>query len=280
MSDTKVNSAAETRLSMRQLLATYLRFYLVIETSNSFERMQANAFCITMAPHLKRWYKDNKPAYIEGLKRHLQFYNSEPTIGAIIPGIVLSLEEKKAAGENVPDEVISGIKTGLMGPMAGIGDSLIQSTVHAIIGALACSVALTGNIAGGFIPILFPLIAMIIGFNMMCIGYNVGRDAVTKLMKSGLFNKVIVATGILSMFMIGALSASYVTVSTPLQFVAGNAENLVVVQDVLDSIIPGLLPLTAVLAVYRYFARGGERYGRVVAIMMAISILGSIIGIL
>lgn len=273
------NSPEQTRLTNKELFRTYLRLYITNEMSNSYERLQAHNFCITVAPHLKKWYSNNREEYIAALERHMQFYNTESTIGSIICGIVLSMEEKRAKGEDIPAEVITGIKTGLMGPMAGIGDSLIRATLKSTVLALACSFALAGNILGGFIPLIYPTIMIILGYYMLRLGYNVGRDAITKIMQSGLFNNVLTATGVMGMFMMGALSSSYVKLKTPLQFQLENAANPIVIQDILDSIVPGILPLAATLAVYVYLSKGGQKYSRIVWIMMGVAILGSILGI-
>lgn len=274
------NGMDKPALSNKELFRTYLRLYITNEMSNSYERLQATNFCITLAPHLKKWYARNKEEYIEALERHMQFYNTESTIGSIICGIVLSMEEKKAKGENIPAEVITGIKTGLMGPMAGIGDSLIRATLKSTILALACSFALNGSLIGGFIPLLYPTIMIILGYYMLKLGYNVGREAIMKVMKSGVFASILSATGIMGMFMMGALSSSYVKVTTPLQFQLENAKNPIVIQNLLDGIVPGILPLAAVFGVYIYLSKGGQKYSWVVWILFGVSILGSILGIL
>ena len=275
---TAVVSNGPQRLSNKELFRTYLRLYITNEMSNSYERLQALNFCITVAPHLKKWYSGQKEAYIEALQRHLQFYNTESTIGSVICGIVLSMEEKKAKGEDIPAEAITGIKTGLMGPMAGIGDSLIRSTLKSTNLAIACTMALAGNVIGAFVPLLYPVIMIVVGYYMLKLGYEVGRDAVTKILRSGMFSKVINATSILGMFMMGALSSSYVKLSTPLSFQMENADPIVV-QDLLDSIIPGILPLAAVFGIYFYLSKGGQKYSALVWVLLIISILGSVLGV-
>ena len=251
-------------LTNKELFRTYLRLYITNEMSNSYERLQALNFCVTVAPHLKKWYGDRKEEYIEALQRHLQFYNTESTIGSVICGIVLSMEEKKARGEDVPAEAITGIKTGLMGPMAGIGDSLIRSTLKSTILAIA---------------MLYPVIMIIVGYYMLKLGYNVGRDAVTKILRSGMFSKVIHATSILGMFMMGALSSSYVKLKTPLSFQMENAAKPVVIQELLDGIVPGILPLAAVFGIYFYLSKGGQKYSALVWVLLAIAIVGSVLGV-
>ncbi len=268
-----------TRLSNKELFRTYMRLYITNEMSNSYERLQSLNFCVTVAPHLKKWYADNQEEYVGALQRHLQFYNTESTIGSIICGVVLSMEERKAQGEEIPEEAITGIKTGLMGPMAGVGDSLIRSTLKSTILALACSFALAGNALGGVLPLLYPAIMIIVGYYMLKIGYEVGREAIMNIMKTGKFAAIIQATGIMGMFMMGALSSSYVKLSTPIQFQMENAANPIIIQQILDGIIPGLLPLGLVFLVYGYLSKGGQKYSNIVWLILAAALIGSIIGI-
>lgn len=267
-------------LSNKDLFKTYLRLYITNEMSNSYERLQAQNCCITLAPHLKKWYGDRKEEYIEALQRHLQFFNTESTIGAVIYGVVLSMEEKKAKGAPISGEAITSIKTGLMGPMAGIGDSLIRSTLKSTILAIACSFALQGNAIGAFVPWLYPAIMIAVGYLLLKLGYTLGRDAITHIMHSGLFANIIQASGVLGMFMMGALSSSYVKVTTPLSFSIENSANAIVVQDILDKILPGMLPLAAVFGIYIYISRGGRKYSQLVWVLFAIAVVGSLLGIL
>jgi D-glucosaminate-specific PTS system IID component len=62
---------------------------------------------------------------------------------------------------------------------------------------------------------------------------------------------------VLGLIMMGALSASYVKITTPLKISALKGSE-VVVQQILDSIAPGLLPLAAVFAIYFYLVKKGR----------------------
>lgn len=125
----------EQKLTKKDLRGVYNTWYFSTELSNSYERLQALAFCNAISKPLRKLYKDDDK-YEEALKRHLQFYNSEGTFGSMIHGITLSMEEQKSNGADIPAEVITGIKTGLMGPVAGIGDTIIWGTLKPIILAL------------------------------------------------------------------------------------------------------------------------------------------------
>ncbi len=275
----KEGESEGTTLTTADLRRVYNRWYFSTELSNSYDRLQGLAFCNALAPALKKLYADDEEAYKDALTRHMEFYNSEGTLGCVIHGMVLSMEEENARDHNVPGTVVTGIKTGLMGPMAGIGDPIIWGTLKAIILGLGCTFALQGNAIGAAIPFLFPLIGYFLGMFLMRFGYRLGKDAVMQLMKSGTMNKVIVAASIMGLFMMGALSSSYVAVSTPLQFVMENA-NPIVIQDILDQILLGILPLCAIFGIYFYFTRKGANYTKVILWILVISMVCGFLGIL
>ncbi|MEI4422402.1 PTS system mannose/fructose/sorbose family transporter subunit IID, partial [Streptococcus agalactiae] len=67
-------------------------------------------------------------------------------------GVTLALEEERANGAEIGDTAIQGVKIGMMGPLAGVGDPVFWFTVRPILGALGASLAMAGNIVG---PLLF-----------------------------------------------------------------------------------------------------------------------------
>ena len=175
--------------------------------------------------------------------------------------------------------MITGIKTGLMGPIAGIGDTIIWGTIKPIILGLACSFALEGNPLSAGIAFLYPLVIVLVGYGMLKFGYRLGKESVMKLMKSGMINRIISAASILGLIMMGALSSTYVKVKTPLSWEIKNA-NPIVLQDILNAILPGMLPLIAILGIYFYFKKEGANYNKVLLIVIAGSMLASFLGLL
>lgn len=265
-------------LTKKDLFKVWNRWYFSAELSNSYDRLQALSFCNAISGALRKLYDDDEE-YKEALIRHLEFYNSEGTIGGMIHGIVLSMEEENANKKTVPGQVITGIKTGLMGPLAGIGDTLVWGTIKPIIYAIGCTLALQGNPIGGVTPFLFAIITYIGGWMFMKFGYALGKDAIMKLMKNGTINTVITGASILGLIMMGALSSSYVTVTTPLQFTLNNA-NPIVIQDILDSIVKGILPLGAVFGIYFAFTKKKAGYNVVIFSVIIFSMIASFLGIL
>ena len=115
---------AAVTLNKQDLRRSWFKWMASSEQSNSYERLQALLFCGSISNCLEKLYP-NKEDLSAALQRHLQFYNSEADFGCLIPGIVLSMEEERANGADIPDEAITGLKTGLMGPLAGIGDTIV-----------------------------------------------------------------------------------------------------------------------------------------------------------
>ena len=230
----------------------FFRWYVRAEMSNSFERLQSLSFCSAMVPALRKLYPD-KEKRAEALQRNLQFFNTEGIFGAAIHGTTLAMEEQKDRGENIPDEMITNIKTGLMGPMAGIGDTLTWGILRPILLALAASFAMQGSALGIIFPFIFVIVTYIIGNYLCNMGYTMGRNSIKEMLSGGKIKDVIYAAGIVGVFMMGALAASYVDISTPLSFSINGEE--MVVQDMLDSIIKGLLPLGFVMGSYFFLKK-------------------------
>lgn len=136
-----------------------------------------------------------------------------------------------------------------------------------------------GSSLGALLPFLFPLLGYIIGWYCLTFGYKVGKDSIMRVMQSGLINDIITGSSVLGLFMMGALSSSYVKVKTVLQFSVNNADP-VILQNILDQILPGILPLCAIFGIYYYFTHKGQNYNKVIFSLLGISLVGALLGIL
>lgn len=276
----KKNAAEPQRiLSKADVTRSWWLWWFSVEVANSFERLQALACCISMIPVLRKLYKKGDE-FNAALKRHLQFFNTESTWGAITLGIAVAMEEQKAMGEEIPDETINSIKLGLMGPFAGIGDTINWATLLPILLGFFIPVAQSGSWIAGVAPIfIFAGITCFVGYHTYHFGYNVGAKSATQLLRSGWINQLILGASILGLFMMGGLAASYVNVSTPLVLNTGNV-NLSVQADVLDKIVPGLLPLLTVTGVYILIDKIKRNYSLAVLIILAAGLILGGLGIL
>ena len=187
-----------------------------LQGSWNYERMQNGGWCYSMIPAIKKLYPV-KEDQVAALKRHLEFYNTHPYVSSPVIGVTLALEEERANGAPVDDAAIQGVKVGMMGPLAGVGDPVFWFTVRPILGALGASLALGGSILG---PILFfvawNVIRMAFEWYTQEFGYKVG-SSIAKDLGGGMMGKITEGASILGMFIIGALVQRWVSISfTPI----------------------------------------------------------------
>ncbi len=198
------------RLSKKDRISVWWRSTF-IQGSWNYERMQNGGWAYAMIPAIKRLYK-TKEDRSAALKRHLEFFNTHPYVASPILGVTLALEEERANGAPVDDVAIQGVKVGMMGPLAGIGDPVFWFTVKPILGALAASLAMTGNILGPILYfVLWNLIRMGFTWYTQEFGYKAGSK-ITDDLSGGLLRDITKGASILGMFILGALVNRWVSV--------------------------------------------------------------------
>lgn len=202
--------AEKITLSKRDRLAVAWRSTF-IQGSWNYERMQNGGWCYSLIPAIKKLYT-TKEDRTDALKRHLEFFNTHPYIASPIIGVTLALEEERANGAPVDDVAIQGVKIGMMGPLAGVGDPVFWFTVRPMLGALGASLAMGGSILG---PILFFVAWNIIRWAFMWytqeFGYRAGSK-ITEDLTGGLLQKVTKGASILGMFVLGSLVQRWVSI--------------------------------------------------------------------
>ena len=270
----------EIKVDKKDIRKSWWIWYLGAEVSNSYERLQSLIFCASMTPVLKKLYKD-KAELSEALKRHLNFYNTEGIAGSIVNGITIAMEEQKANNEQgSTDAAITGIKTGLMGPIAGIGDSIIWAAVMPIIIALFLPFAINGNALGAIMPIiLYTGVTVLIGYYLCIKGYVIGKNSILQLLQDGKVKDLIDGASVLGLFMMGSLLASYIKIETPFKIAIANSQPIMI-QEILNSIAPGLLELAAVFGIYWFLKTKGPRYNIIMIAIIVFSIVCSVLGLL
>ena len=203
--------AEKITLSKKDRMAVAWR-HQFLQGSWNYERMQNGGWCYSMVPAIKKLYS-NKKDQVATLKRHMEFYNTHPYVSAPVIGVTLALEEDRANGAKVEDAAIQGVKVGMMGPLAGVGDPVFWFTLRPILGALGASLALGGSILG---PLLFffgwNIIRMLFLWYTQEFGYKVGTS-ITKDLSGGLMGKITEGASILGMFIIGSLVQRWVSIS-------------------------------------------------------------------
>lgn len=265
------------KLSKTTLIKTWL-WTTATEACYNYERLQALGAANAMITPIRALY-DDPARQVQELKKYMVFYNSEVfTVGPIIPGIACSMEEARANGADVTDEDINSVRTGLMGPVAGIGDTVMQGILFPTLFGIGCSMALEGSFLGPILSfVLFEGAIFSCGYLMFMTGYQQGKSSLLKILKNGTIDRIVNAFSIVGLMVVGAMAATRVAVNTPLAIAVG--EGTTKIQDVLNSLAPGLIPLGITMLVWWMLKKKVNTLWIIVAIFV-VGILGYFTGIL
>ena len=235
----------------------------------NYENQQGASFMRGLSKTLDRLYCE--PDEVEKRKERYraadEFYNSTPQMGAFILGVTAAMEEEYAAH---PDEfdpkVISSVKTTLMGPLAGVGDAIIPGTIRPIAMSIGIALAQQGSILG---PIIAMVISFVTSFSITWFGakfgYTKGSELIKEISENNMFDKVMYGCSIAGLIIVGGMTATLVSITTPLAM--GEA---LVLQTLLDGIMPCLLQLVGVLIMSRVVKKGWHP----VIVVLACLVLG------
>lgn len=269
----RVDTAGE--VTARDLRRVFWRSFMM-EFSWNYERQMNLAFAYTLIPVLKKLYT-RKEDLAQALKRHLAFFNTTPHIVTLILGITVAMEEKNSQQKGMDATSIDNVKASLMGPLAGIGDSFFWGTLRLIATGIGTSLALKGNILG---PILFLLV-----FNVPHIlvrwlftrwGYVLGTGVLQRIQQSGMMESLTYGASIIGLMVVGAMTASMIDITIPITFGTGEAKTHV--QDIINDIMPCLLPLVSFAIVYWLLGKKVKPLTIIGGIAL-VGILGSWIGL-
>ena len=278
----------KVQLTKGDLNACFIRSNL-LQGSWNFERMQALGYCFGIVPAIRRLYPEGSQERKDAIKRHLEFYNTQPFVTAPILGVNLAMEEQRANGAPIDDAAINGVKVGLMGPLAGVGDPIFWGTLRPICAVLGANIALvhdaSGQVVAGNIlgPILFFLMFNIVRlfFRYWGIqyGYKKGLEIVSD-MSGGILQKITEAASILGLFVMGALVNKWTHINIPYVISEITTRDGAVVttqtttvQNVLDNLMPGL-PALGMTFLCMYLLRKGVNALWLIFGIFGIGILG------
>ncbi|MDQ0412324.1 PTS system mannose/fructose/sorbose family transporter subunit IID [Mesobacillus stamsii] len=271
-------------ITKKDVAKAYVRWHFANEIPHTFERYLAPSLLWAMMPILRKLYKDDD-ALRAAYERQLLFFNTQLTWGGgVITGLMSSMEQERAREDynqeeiKMTDDLMYNTKAGLMGALAGIGDSIDSGTIQYIFIAIAIPWAQGGSALGALFPfILFATYQVAVGLFFARQGFTTGRNA-TSLMQSAGIQNIIELLSILGLFMMGILAGNYVKVSSSLEFeISGRP---FVLQDTLNSILPGVLPLAIVLGVYWYYTKKGLKVTRALLWLTGILAVLAAVGIL
>jgi mannose/fructose/N-acetylgalactosamine-specific phosphotransferase system component IID len=257
MSEPMESRPAETggegpvELDRATLRSAMWRHLVTLQWSWNYERMQALGYCYSMLPVINKVYRSREER-IAAMKRHLVFYNTNPQVGSPpIFGATVALEAQRQG------QVVDSLKVALMGPLAGIGDTIQAILYRPIIAVFAASMGLAGSLGGPFLMFLSGLLWTLLMIPLFWLGYREGVGLATQVAEGGLVTRITDLATMMGMVVIGGFVPSIMAkVQTPLEFtrkltVQGKVtEQVVKIQSVLDQIVPYLIPVLLVAFAY------------------------------
>lgn len=268
-------------LSKKEFTNVFIRSNFISGSFN-FERMHNLGFAFQMIPVIEKFY-DTKEERADALKRHLEFYNTHPYVTAPILGVTVAMEEEKANGGDISDGAINGIKVGMMGPLAGVGDPIFWGTMRPVLAALGAGLAIEGSLLGPLVFfVIFNVLRLSFRYFGLKIGYQKGMSLVSD-MGGSVLNKLTEGASILGLFIMGVLISRWTTIYFPTVVSTitqqdGNVQ-VTTIQNILDSLMPGIIPL-GLTFLAMYLLRKKMSPIVLIFLLFAVGIIGYGIGLL
>ncbi|QAT39554.1 PTS system mannose/fructose/sorbose family transporter subunit IID [Clostridium sp. JN-9] len=260
----KAASNGKEKITNKDLKKVFWRALFGLQIGFNYERMQGLGYCFAMIPILKKLYK-TKEEMKRALKVHLQFFNTTPAMSHLILGADIAMEEEYGLDE----EAISSFKTSLMAPFAGIGDTVFVAIYRTVVFSIAAYMAMQGSVVGVVIPIITAIIMWWVRYKFTQIGYSQGKKIAVGM--GGRLKQLTEGASILGLFVIGGLAPSIINVKVPYVFQSGSVK--LVVQDMLDKILPGMVPLAIVFFSYWLLGKKKMNSTRLIVVLIILGIV-------
>lgn len=278
---TSVNTSTVDKKTLNKRTWEFFWRSWAIQASWNYERQMNMGFMYGIAPTLDRIYgkhPKNQAALEkkkEAYKRHMVFYNCTPQTSAFVLGLASSMEEEYARHPDSFDpESINSVKSSLMGPLSGIGDSFFQGTVRVLAFGLGVQLARQGSIFGPILAMIISIVpSVLVTYYGGRLGYTMGNTYLQKLVKNGTMNRIMYLVNVVGLMVIGSMIASMIGITTPLK--VGKVFNL---QKTLDTIFPQMIPLLTTLFMY-WLIKKKINNGWIMTICIVGGIILSVLGI-
>ena len=243
---------------------------LNLQGSFNYERMQAAGWLYCILPGLEKIHTD-KEDLSTSMQHNLEFFNTHPFLVTFVMGIVLSMEQQKA-----DISTIRAVRVAAMGPLGGIGDALFWFTLVPITAGITANMAINGSIAGPILFLLiFNIVQMALRFFLMNWSYELGSKAIEILTANA--KEFTRAASMLGVFVVGALTSNYG--GTTVALTIENGDSPIVIQSILDGILPKLIPLGITLGLYFLIKKKGWTPVACIGLLLVVGLLGALVGI-
>ena len=249
---------------------------LTLSSSYNYERMPGLGYVYTMIPVISRYY-DKEEDRIAAYKRHYELFNTTPTMGGFITGLSTSMEKEASQDKNFDTNSINAVKLSLMGPFAGIGDSIFQGSLRIISLGIGIALAAQGSILGVILHLLvYNVIAHLLRYYGVFAGYNMGTSFIQSASENGILGQITKAAGIVGLMTIGAMTCSMISFQIPAVLNIQGSE--LVIQEMLDQIFPNLLPLLLTFVCYKLINKNVKAIWIMLGLMV-FGVIGALLGI-
>lgn len=235
-----------SREEKKMLRSVYLRSF-TLYTSVTPAKQGASGFCYSMLPFINRFYKDDPEGKKEAMTRHISYFNTTVPMSSFIMGLCGAMEKENSENKDFDSDSINPIKTSLMGPLAGIGDSIFWGVWRVICAGIAISMAQAGNVLAPLVfLLLFNVPTNLVRYYGTFLGYGLGSEYIEKLYSGGLINVLTKAASIMGLMMVGGMTSSMVVFNSKLALSMEGTE-IFSLQSMLDQLFVGLVPLSVTL---------------------------------
>lgn len=272
------NEKKEISVEEKKLVRQMFRRSFTIFAPFSFAKHGGSGFCYSLMPFIDKFYtkKEDKQA---ALSRNIVWFNTTQNVSTFVMGLAASMEKENSEKADFDPESINAVKSSLMGPLAGIGDSLFWGVLRVVAAGVALGLGQQGSILA---PIIFLLIynipSIACRYTLGFLGYSLGSKYIEQLYESGLINILTKAASTLGLIMIGGMTSNIVTFKSSLE-VATGGDSVIKLQEILDQIFVGIIPLCVTLLCFYLMNYKKVNFNLIMLGIIVFSILLSVIGV-
>lgn len=275
MSNLTKSIPAEERKLLRKAFWRSFTLYAAVSPA----KQGASGFCYSMMPFINRFYSGSEERKKEALNRSMSYFNTTITCSTFIMGLVASMEKKNSEQPDFDAGSINAVKSSLMGPLAGIGDSIFWGVLRVIAAGIAVGMGAAGNVLAPIVfLLLFNIPSLLVKYYGTFLGYKLGSEYIQKVYASGLMNILTKGASTVGLIMVGGMTASMVTFRSVFELTM-DGESVLSLQPMLDQIFVGMVPLGLTLLCYYLLKKKNVSITTLILGVIAFSILLSLLGI-